>query len=211
MNSNFARLFRLKSVGMRFNKLVITGISERTGFVKCRCDCGIECEKFLSNIKRNTCKSCGCLNGEIHDVNKDKSWKPTYASWSHMKGRCLNSKEMHFKNYGGRGIQVCERWKNSFEAFLCDMGKRPDGRTLDRIDVNGMYCPENCRWATKLEQDNNRRGTIMVSVNGASMSFMNASRLLGFHHWVGYVCVRKKKKTAQQFIDDFIKSKQLVA
>lgn len=84
---------------------------------------------------------------------------PVYNAWRNMKQRCFDANVPDFKNYGARGITVCERWRVSFEAFLADMGDRPDGMTLDRIDVNGNYEPGNCRWATQATQVRNRRAT----------------------------------------------------
>lgn len=198
------RLNRSDSVGMKFRKIKIIGISQKEGFVKCICDCGNECEKLLSNIRRKYTSSCGCLIGERHNKSRNPDWKSTYDSWSHMKGRCRNKNDKFFHNYGGRGIEICERWGKSFEAFINDMGKRPEGYTLDRIDVNGMYCPDNCRWATKSEQDNNRRRTVWVNVKGVKMSFTQACRKLNISYWIAYYPVRKSKKTYQQSIDHFI-------
>lgn len=95
---------------------------------------------------------------------------PTYVCWYSMIARCENPKHKSFERYGGRGIKVCGSWRDSFEAFLADMGERPDGMTLGRIDNDGDYCPENCEWQSWLSQQNNRSNNRLLSHRGKTMT-----------------------------------------
>jgi len=113
-----------------------------------------------------------------------KKWKndwgtPTYHSWNNMRFRCYNDKATQYMYYGGRGIRVCNRWVNDFDAFVEDMGLRPDGMTLDRIDPDGDYTPENCKWSSKFEQSQNRRNARKIEHNGKAMTIAEWTRELG--------------------------------
>lgn len=150
-------------VGKRFGRLVVlspAGMRKKSMLWLCRCDCGKERVAYATDIRRGRAKSCGCLKRtpQKHGHAKKGAHTRAYQTWRHMKDRCLNPRNKRFFDYGGRGIKVCDRWLNSFENFLADMGERPEGKTLDRYpDNNGNYEPGNCRWATPLQQQQNRR------------------------------------------------------
>ena len=112
-----------------------------------------------------------------HALSSGKT--PTYKSWEAMIRRCANPKVERYSNYGGRGIIVCEKWKISFAEFIKDMGVKPKGLTLERIDVNGNYEPNNCRWATKKEQANNRVNTVRYEIAGKQYTLAELSELSG--------------------------------
>ena len=153
-------------VGQRFGRLLVkkyTGLRETRRLWICVCDCGKKHKATTSDLRYGSVRSCGCLlvgstakNSKHNHSSRRNGATPTYKSWSAMMGRCLNPANTSFKNYGGRGIRVHNAWK-IFDGFLADMGKRPTGKTLDRINVDGNYKPSNCRWATTLEQRHNRR------------------------------------------------------
>ena len=111
---------------------------------------------------------------EMHGKRNTK----TYDIWNTMKQRCYNRKSISYKNYGARGITVCDRWRNSFSNFLNDMGEKEDGMSIDRIDVNGNYEPSNCRWANKIEQCNNTRVSHYLVYNGEIKTVTQWARIL---------------------------------
>ena len=135
----------------------------------CRCSCGNEIiltGHTLSKAMNNTggTRSCGCLAKE-KPIKHGMCGKPVYKSWHMMLQRCTNKNNAAYKSYGARGISVCEEWRD-FTKFLADMGNPDKGMTIDRIDVNGNYCKENCKWSTMKEQSNNRRTNVFITYKG---------------------------------------------
>lgn len=110
---------------------------------------------------------------------KNPSSTRTYFSWRSMRSRCVSENHPAWKNYGGRGISVCDKWLNDYDAFFEDMGERPDGKTLERLDVNKGYCPENCVWATHREQGRNKRTNRFLTHNGKTMCLSEWADFLG--------------------------------
>ena len=104
---------------------------------------------------------------------------PEYVVWVNMKARCYNDSFVGYHNYGGRGISVCDRWRNNFSAFFEDMGRKPEWASLDRVDPNGNYEPGNCRWADGVTQGNNRTNNRLVTINGETRSLSEWARLYG--------------------------------
>lgn len=163
----------LKNIaGQQYGMLKAIEVSGKTkrGDAKwlCRCNCGEYVEVVGYNLRNGHTRSCGCLRAEIsewvnvtHGQSSTKDGRsPEYRTWTNMKSRCFNPRLKRYKDYGGRGITVCPEWADSFEQFYKDMGDRPSPRhSIDRIDVNGNYEPDNCRWATLSQQNRNKRNS----------------------------------------------------
>ena len=157
-----------------------------------RCKCGTKKAVRAGAMKGGHTRSCGCLQRErtslFHYVHgaKNRTKKrvrpsPEYTSWAGMKNRCTNKSNKDYKNYGGRGISVCIRWDISYENFLADMGQKPKGFEIERIDNNGNYEPANCKWVSKKENANNRRTNRILIHNGVSMNLTQWAGKLGIH------------------------------
>lgn len=160
-------------IGQRFGMLTVVGVAREGGskvmpLMRCICDCGKETTPQPYSLKRGATKSCGCNQIKAktkHGQAFGKNGSKTYMAWSQMKQRCDNPKNRFYADYGGRGIGYDEKWKD-FEAFFADMGEAPEGLTLERIENSKGYSKGNCKWATRKEQQNNRRNTKMIEYEG---------------------------------------------
>jgi hypothetical protein len=183
---------KIDRVGVRYGRLLVTGPAHKSGYQQywfCRCDCGIEKAVQGGNLVSGHVQSCGCLvkermaeQNKIHGQSRSRDGRPTltYNSWHSMKQRCRDPNHDNWDEYGGRGITVCDRWLNSFENFLTDMGERPSSAyTLDRIKGSEGYEPGNVRWATAKEQQQNLRSNRIISFNGVAMNVTDAALAAG--------------------------------
>lgn len=153
-------------------------------FYRVRCKCGKEFDVPAKQLKSGGSKSCGCLRCDTltrHGETKNRRPSRTYNAWSGMIKRCTNPKAISWKNYGGRGIKVCERWRE-FRNFFEDMGTCPESYSIDRIDNEGHYEPGNCRWATRSQQSRNTRIVGKLEINGITKTTWEWAELCGLKH-----------------------------
>lgn len=207
---------QLDKIGKKYGLLTICDIyfkkigSRSTSVCECLCDCGNRVNVLLYTLYRGDTRSCGCYKKNNpsnlkHGMSKKGEWVDGYAIYNNMIQRCFNKKLKSYENYGGRGITVCDRWRQGFINFYNDMGKRPSPKhSLDRVDVNGNYSPENCRWATDAEQAANTRKNIWIEYNGERKILSQWCKILGVNdsylsRWI---------KNGKTFEDFLIKNKK---
>lgn len=178
--------------GKRFGRLCVRRRAENRGkrvHWECACDCGGHAVVASHALTGAKTLSCGCLQAHVaaahcqsmttHGHSKGRA-SPEMRAWRSMIARCENTKHSNYHRYGGAGISVCRRWREDFEAFLQDMGIKPSSKhSIDRIDPAEGYGPENCRWATPVEQQNNKRNNVMIAFHGQTLTMANWARETG--------------------------------
>ena len=153
--------------------------SDHRAFWRCRCECGKMAKVAGIDLRKKHIKSCGCLGARQNGLSHSLA----YDVWKAMKRRCCSINHKDYRHYGGRGITICDRWRESFLAFLEDMGPRPfPGATVERVNNDGPYSPDNCQWATRLEQAQNTRKTRLITHNGTTKSLSGWAKQLGLAH-----------------------------
>lgn len=200
--------------GQTFGKLTTLRLGEKDQHGRyqweCQCECGETTLVKATYLRTGTTKSCGCLqsagNRRTHGHKTSKGATQAYTAWVNMKKRCYDPDLKQWHRYGGRGIKVCDRWKDSFENFLLDMGNPPSRKhSLDRKDNDGDYTPKNCHWATKLHQRINSSGPLIwVDINGERLILKEAVRK---YSTVGYMTVFFRVKRGWPIEDAILKPK----
>jgi hypothetical protein len=189
-------------VGMKFNRLTVLKKDEKSKYWVCRCDCGTEKSVRGDDIYTGSTKSCGCFL--VEEVTKRMTkhglrFEPEYQTWIRMKTRCNNPNSTQYPDYGARGIQI--EWE-TFGQFYKDMGKKPSSKhSLDRIDVNGNYSKENCKWSTSREQANNKRNTPRFTLkSGEIVTMRDLIERTGINRNTLWSRIKKKGMSADDAI-----------
>jgi len=192
--------------GMKFGRLTVKkyeGVRGVKTYWACECECGQIVSIRANSLKTGNTLSCGCYKKERdgRNIGHKRNNLKDYYVWTSMKQRCNNSKCKAYKYYGGRGIRVCERWDKSFADFLSDMGKRPIGMSIERINNDGNYEPNNCRWATQVEQANNTRKNILFSYKGKMVSLSELAAISGISRHKIYSRIHISKWSVEKAIE----------
>jgi hypothetical protein len=202
LRTELKRVYKPVKVGQRFERLIVISLAApfisdsgiETKAWECLCDCGNTKIIREASLQNKLTQSCGCLWMERISTHR-MTRTPIYRLWRGIQDRCYNPNDMHYEMYGARGIYVDEEWRSSFGAFASyianNLGPRPPGHTLDRIDNNGPYAPGNVRWATSRQQAANRRNNILVEWRGKTMVLSDIVREIGLSY--GPVSQRLKR------------------
>lgn len=205
--------------GKRYGRLTVVGKhhqdARKEWYWLCECDCGNKAIVSGNKLRTGNTKSCGCLQEEhrregFHKTH-GKSETPLYIAWLNMRSRCYNPGNIMYSNYGGRGIAVCDEWRQSSEAFMrwAEANGYKDGLSIDRIDVNGNYEPNNCRWVTKKRQYLNRTDSHLITAFGktqtikewadeSGINYDTIERRINAYGWSPENAVSVKPKTKKQ-------------
>lgn len=213
MTKKYARA----KAGEKSGRLTLVRFFERlpTGYRwLAKCDCGNETVLRLGEFRNGKTKSCGCWFRETRATahrTHGGCGTPEYRIWNHLTQRCNNPSDKTFVHYGARGIRVCKRW-GRFETFLADMGQRPSPKhSIDRINNDGDYTPSNCRWATRVQQQQNTSRNVYVLVHGDKLVLAEAERRLGICRGGMYTRFFNKKETYQQVANHFAATRRYIA
>lgn len=185
--------------GKIFGRLTILSYAGKAGKESIwlsRCKCGVEKVVRYNGLTRGATTSCGCYRREVHAKRRarpkghERTFKnPLYRIWQSMKTRCYNEKNPNYARYGAKGVRICQRWLDSFDTFVDDMGMPPEGHSIDRIDPYGDYSPENCRWATRLIQSQNQKRTRFYQWQGESLCLTEVARRANVDYYQVYWAV----------------------
>ena len=198
---------RIDLTGQVFGDLTVTHHVERRKWA-CLCSCGATAKVAIDKLRSGHTTSCGHKRVDIlkarstsHGQAKRGATSPEYRVWRSAIGRCTNPTNAAWGRYGGRGITVCPEWA-TFEQFYADMGPRPEGTSLDRIDNDRGYAPDNCRWATSKEQQNNRRSNVHVTIDGVTRTLKQWAE----HFGISYAVVKERRADGKDGVDLFLAS-----
>lgn len=199
-------------MGHRFSQLLVIGRAPDRGKKNvrwfCQCDCGNIVSVVGTSLRIGETKSCGCLRTKSHEprhfVHGESAGgirSKEYYTWASLRSRCLRRTDHGFRHYGGRGITVCDRWKDNFKNFLSDMGRAPSPQhSIDRIDNDGPYSPGNCRWTTAAVQSRNRSNNRFIEYGGEKLTVTDWSRRLGINLVTLFGKLNKQHLTLDQII-----------
>jgi hypothetical protein len=183
-----------------------TEVRGKRRYAQVRCRCGTVKWVIFETLRNGSSKSCGCYNLERKTKHGEGYGQtPEYRAWRSLRGRCLNPRDSHYPDYGGRGITLCKRW-HTYTNFLADMGRRPSSaHSIDRKDNNKGYTPRNCRWATLTQQNRNTRRSVRLRYRGKTRHLMEWAEITGIPYHTLYTRMRKGSTPAQILEAEYVR------